>query len=255
MAGHSQFKNIMHRKGAQDKKKAKIFTKIIREITVAVKLGSPDIELNPRLRSAIAEAKEVNMPKENISKAIKRGVGTEAIENYEEIRYEGYGQGGVAIIVEALTDNRNRTASDVRSLFTKNGGSLGENGSVNFMFERVGFIKLTKLYINFNQLLEQAIEWGIQEVLEENNYYIIMTHPEDLHTVFGALQQYILSINKNNELVSSIKWHPKTIIEITDEEVAANILKLITTLEDLDDVQQVFANFDISDQLLEKITV
>lgn len=249
MAGHSKFKNIMHRKGAQDKKKAKIFTKIIREITVAVKLGSADPESNPRLRSAIAEAKELNMPKDNIDRAIKKGSGAEAGENYENITYEGYAQGGVAIIVEALTDNRNRTASEVRSTFAKNGGNLGADGSVAFMFDRLGIIHFGKDKLNFDALFEASIDAGAVDVAEEEDCYVVKTKPEDLHLVNGNVSKD-LKITSN---LANIQWEPKMEIKVEDVDVAKSILKLIDVLEDLDDVQKVFANFDISDDILDKL--
>ncbi len=249
MAGHSKFKNIMHRKGAQDKKRAKIFTKIIREITVAVKLGSSDYDSNPRLRSAIAEAKEVNMPKDNIDRAIKKGSGAEAGDNWENIRYEGYGVGGVAFIVEALSDNRNRTGPEVRATFAKNGGSLGADNSVAFMFERLGIIKYKINKLSFDKMFEVAIEAEALDILQEESSFIIETKPEDVHLVAGN----IISQIKEEPSAISIEYKPKIEIQIDNEDQAKSILKLIDALEDLDDVQKVFANFDISEELLEKL--
>lgn len=250
MAGHSKFKNIQHRKGAQDKKRAKVFTKILKEITVAVKMGSPDVSSNPRLRSAIAEAKANNMPKDNIDRAIKKGQSVGEGENYEEIRYEGYAQGGVAVIVEALTDNRNRTASEVRSWFTKTGGNLGENGSVNFMFDRFGFITFDKQGIDFDNLFEQAIEAGAEDVIDEEDSFLILTKTDDLHAVASDLSEKL-----GTEYTSAyLAWKPKMDIEVVDEDQAKAILRLISELEDLDDVQKVFSNFDISEDLLERIS-
>ncbi len=250
MAGHSKFKNIMHRKGAQDKKRAKVFTKILKEITVAVKMGSSDISSNPRLRSAIAEAKSNNMPKDNVDRAIKKAQSAGEGDNYEEIRYEGYAQGGVAIIVEALTDNRNRTASEVRSWFTKTGGNLGENGSVNFMFDRFGYITFSKDVINFDSLFEIAIELGAEDVIEEEDSFLILTKIDDLHSLANALSEKI-----GKDYTSAfLAWKPKVEIEVLDEKQATSILRLISELEDLDDVQKVFSNFDIAEEILERIT-
>lgn len=249
MAGHSKFKNIMHRKGAQDKKKAKIFTKIIREITVAVKLGSADPESNPRLRSAIAEAKELNMPKDNIDRAIKKGSGVDQNDNYEDITYEGYAVGGVAIIVEALSDNRNRTASEVRSTFSKNGGNLGADGSVAFMFDKLGIIHFAKDKLGFDALFEASIEAGAQDVVEEENYYVVKTIPEDLHLVNSSISNSL----KITSSLANIQWEPKIEIKVEDVDNAKSIIKLIDVLEDLDDVQRVFANFDISDDIIAKL--
>ncbi len=249
MAGHSKFKNIMHRKGAQDRKKAKIFTKIIREITVAVKIGSADPESNPRLRSAIAEAKELNMPKDNIDRAIKKGSGVDQSENYEDITYEGYAIAGVAIMVEALTDNRNRTASEVRSTFSKNGGNLGADGSVAFMFDRFGIIHFNKDKLSFDNLFEASIDAGAEDVIEEDEYYVVKTKPDLLHAVVGVIVEKL----KINPILANIQWEPKIEIKVEDLDNAKSIIKLIDALEDLDDVQKVFANFDIADEILEKL--
>lgn len=250
MAGHSKFKNIMHRKGAQDKKRAKIFTKLLKEISVSVKMGSPDISSNPRLRSAIAEAKANNMPKDNIDRAIKKAQSSGEGENYEEIRYEGYAQGGVAVIVEALTDNRNRTASEVRSWFTKTGGNLGENGSVNFMFDRFGFITFGADELNFNDLFEKAIEAGAEDVIDEGDNFLVLTKIDDLHSVANQLSEKL----KKEYTSAYLAWQSKADVEVVDEKQAASILRLISELEDLDDVQKVFYNFDISEELLEKVS-
>ncbi len=250
MAGHSKFKNIMHRKGAQDKKRGKIFTKLIKEITIAVKMGSADMDSNPRLRSAIAEAKANNMPKDNIDRAIKKGQNNQDGENYEEIRYEGYAAGGVAVIVEAITDNRNRTASEVRSLFTKMGGNLGESGSVNFMFDRFGFIAFSKVQMPFDKIFEIVIEEGAQDVLEEDNGIIVLTKIEDLHLLSNILSTKLMCESSS----SYIGWQPKIEIKIEDEQHATSILKLIAALEDLDDVQKVFTNFDMDIELIERVS-
>jgi len=249
MAGHSKFKNIMHRKGAQDKKRAKIFTKIIKEITVAVKMGSSDVNANPRLRSAILEAKSQNMPKENIERAIKKGESGNEADNYEEIRYEGYAPHGIAIIVEALTDNRNRTASEVRSTFTKHGGSLGENGSVQFLFDKLGFITFAKDSVPFNSLFEVAIELGATDIIENDDELLVLTAVDELHQIATKLTNSL----KVDYVSASLVWQPKVEITITKLEQAQQIIKLINTLEDLDDVQKVFANFDIPEDILEQI--
>lgn len=249
MAGHSKFKNIMHRKGAQDKKRAKIFTKIIKEITVAVKMGSSDINANPRLRSAILEAKSQNMPKENIERAIKKGESGAEADNYEEIRYEGYAPFGIAIIVEALTDNRNRTASEVRSTFTKNGGSLGENGSVQFLFDKLGLITFAKGSVSFNNLFELAIELGATDIIENDDDLLVLTEVDELHQIATQLTNSL----KVDYASASLAWQPKAEIAITKLEQAQQVIKLVNALEDLDDVQKVFANFDIPEDILEQI--
>ncbi len=250
MAGHSKFKNIQYRKGAQDKKRAKIFTKILREITVAAKMGSTDPNSNPRLRSAIIEAKNQNMPKDNIERAINKASNAAENSNFEEIRYEGYAQAGVSVIVEALTDNRNRTASEVRSTFTKSGGNLGEKGSVNFMFDRLGIITYSQTDgLDYDTLLEKAIEAEAEDVKEEDGEFLIITQPENLHLVSSTLSEK-LGIDASS---AKIQWSPKVNVEVTTIEEAAKVLKLIDALEDLDDVQNVFANFDIPDEIIAKL--
>ncbi|MDR2007669.1 MAG: YebC/PmpR family DNA-binding transcriptional regulator [Alphaproteobacteria bacterium] len=249
MAGHSQFKNIMFRKGAQDKKRSKLFTKLQKEITVAVKMGSADVASNPRLRGAIAEARANNMPKDNIERAIKKALSAGVGENYEEIRYEGYAVGGVAVIVEALTDNRNRTASEVRSWFTKLGGNLGENGSVNFMFDHLGFITFSKENLSFDKIFEIAIEAGAEDITEDEESFTVLTAIENLHAVANTLAEKL-----GKEYTSAyLGWKPKMDIPITDEKQATNVLRLIEELEDLDDVQKVFSNFDIAEEILQNL--
>lgn len=256
MAGHSQFKNIMHRKGAQDKKRAKIFTKIAKEITVAVQMGGADVQSNPRLRSAISDARDVNMPKDNIERAIKRATGSGEIENYEEIRYEGYAPEGVAVIVEALTDNRNRTASDVRSTFSKNGGNLGESGSVNFMFSKNGVITITTQVaesknISFDDIFTNSINYNAVDVLQEEDAYLVLTEVENLQlTLNGLIKDFNL---QENEIAGAISWLPKHFITIDNLDIANNIIKLINALEDLDDVQKVYANFNFTPQIMESL--
>lgn len=248
MAGHSQFKNIMHRKGAQDARRAKEFSKIIREITVSAKSGLPDPAANPRLRAAIAAARAVNMPKDNIDRAIKKAAGGADGDNYQEVRYEGYGPSGVAIIVEALTDNRNRTASDVRAAFNKYGGSLGEMNSVAFMFERMGVVTYPKTVANFDSIFEAAIEAEADNVEENDDVYEITCAMENFFAVRDALEARF----KDPES-AKIEWRPSNTVAL-DEDNARTLLKLIEVLEDHDDVQNVFANFDLSDEIAERLS-
>ncbi|WP_336055353.1 YebC/PmpR family DNA-binding transcriptional regulator [Nitratireductor sp. CH_MIT9313-5] len=247
MAGHSQFKNIMHRKGRQDAVRSKMFSKLAREITVAAKAGLPDPAMNPRLRLAIQNAKAQSMPKDNIERAIKKASGTDS-ENYEEVRYEGYGPGGVAVIVEALTDNRNRSASNIRAAFTKSGGSLGETGSVSFMFDRVGEIIYPASAGDAEKVMEAAIEAGAQDVQSDENGHVITCTFEDIGDVTTALEASL----GEAESVKAI-WKPQTGTPV-DEERAQSILKLIATLEDDDDVQNVYANFEVDDETMAKLS-
>lgn len=248
MAGHSQFKNIMYRKGAQDAKRAKMFAKIAREILVAVKGGLPDPQSNPRLRAALASARAANMPKDNIDRAIKKALGGEDTSNYEEIRYEGFGPGGTALIVESLTDNRNRTASEVRAAFTKYGGGLGETGSVNFMFDHVGLIRYSLSIGNEEDLFETIIEAGAENLeTTEEGYEIISTV-----ATFGSVRDYLIQ-KYGDPVEAKIIWQPKT-ITACDEHVAQSLLKLIDLLEDNDDVQHVYYNGEVSEDILKKIT-
>ena len=247
MAGHSQFKNIMHKKGAADARRSKVFSKLAREITVAAKLGSPDPGMNPRLRLAIQNARAENMPKDNIERAIKKAQGGDG-ENYEEVRYEGYGPGGVAIVVEALTDNRNRTAGAVRSCFTKHGGALGETGSVSFMFDRVGQIVYPASAGSADKVLEAAIEAGADDVKSDEEGHVIICAFADLGDVAKALEQVL----GEAETVKAV-WQPQTMTAL-DEEKAATMMKLLGILDDDDDVQAVYSNFEVSDQVLEKLT-
>lgn len=247
MAGHSKFKNIMHRKGAQDKKRAKIFTKLIRELTVAAKSGLPDPEHNPRLRAAIAAARVENMPRDNIERAIKKAAGGDDEANYEEVRYEGYGPAGVAVIVEVLTDNRNRAASNIRAAFTKYGGNLGETNSVSFMFDHVGQIEYPLEKASEDEILEAGIEAGAEDVVSTNGLHEIVCASDDLHAVRESLTEKFEDPN-----VAKLVWKPKTLTPV-DEAAATTLLKLIDALEDNDDVQEVYANFDISDDIMEKL--
>jgi YebC/PmpR family DNA-binding regulatory protein len=248
MAGHSQFANIKHRKGAQDAKKAKRFTKILREITVAAKSGNIDANSNPRLRNALIEARTNNMPKDRIDAAIKKASGEIGGENFDEIRYEGYAPSGIAIIVEALTDNRNRTASEVRSIFTKAGGALGETGSVGFMFDHVGVIQFDANIANEEIMFEAALEAGAQEVESSPEVHVVITKPEDLNSV-----RELLSKKLGDPLSVKFDWKAKNQVEITDLEQAQKLVKMIDALEDCDDVQMVTGNHVFSDEIAEKL--
>ena len=246
MAGHSHAKNIMHRKGKSDAVRSKIFSKLAREITVAAKMGMPDPAFNARLRLAVANARAQSMPKDNIDRAIKKAQGSDG-ENYDEIRYEGYGPGGVAVIVEALTDNRNRTASNVRSYFSKNGGALGETGSVGFMFDRVGEITYTRSAGSDDEVMEAAIEAGADDVESDEEGHYIYTSFEAMVEVSAALEKVL----GEAESVKAI-WKPQNETPI-DAEKGATLMKLIATLEEDDDVQNVYSNFDISEEDAAKI--
>jgi YebC/PmpR family DNA-binding regulatory protein len=246
MAGHSQFKNIMHRKGRQDAMKSKVFGKLAREITVAAKLGTPDPAMNPRLRAAVIAARQENMPKDNIERAIKKAIGGEG-DNYDEIRYEGYGPGGVAIIVEALTDNRNRAASDIRSYFTKSGGNLGETGSVAFMFDRTGVIEYDKGVASDDAMLDAAIEAGADDVISGDSSHEIYAAQESLRDVAKALEAKFGEPRK-----AALTWKPQNTVSV-DDETGEKLLKLMDLLNEHDDVQNVYANFEISDALVAKM--
>ena len=247
MAGHSQFKNIMYRKGAQDKKRAKVFTKIIRELTTAARSGLPDPAANPRLRAAVLAARQANMQKDTVERAIKRGAGGAADEAYEEVRYEGYGPGGVAVIIEALTDNRNRTASEVRAAFTKVGGALGETNSVSFMFDRMGEISYPATAAGADRMFEAVIEAAADNVESDDERHLVICAPEDLNTVRDALE------NRFGPASSArLAWRPKTTAQI-DEETATSLFKLLETLEDSDDVQNVYANFEVAEDVMARL--
>lgn len=248
MAGHSQFANIKHRKGAQDAKKAKLFTKIIREVTVAAKTGQPDPNFNPRLRNAIIEARVNNMPKDRIDAAIKKATSDATGDNFDEIRYEGYAPGGIAIIAEALTDNRNRTASEVRSIFTKMGGALGETGSVGFMFDRVGIIQFEGKVASEETMFEAALEAGAEEVESSAEIHVVITSPENFAAVRDAL------IKKFGDPVSAkLDWKAKNTLEVADLEQAQKLMKLVDALEDCDDVQNVTGNYVFPEEILAKL--
>jgi YebC/PmpR family DNA-binding regulatory protein len=248
MAGHSQFKNIMHRKGAQDAKRAKAFAKITREIMVAAKSGLPDPNSNPRLRSALAAARAANMPRDNIDRALKKALGGDDGALYEEIRYEGFGPAGTAVIVEVLTDNRNRTAPEVRSAFSKCGGNLGETGSVSFMFDRIGLIQFPKSIGTYDAVFEAVVEAGADNMDELDESYEITVGVDS----FGDARDYLCD-KFGDPQEAKIVWRPQNLVSC-DEEAAKKILKLIDTLEDNDDVQNVYSNFDISEDILVKLT-
>ncbi|WP_119392066.1 YebC/PmpR family DNA-binding transcriptional regulator [Taklimakanibacter lacteus] len=247
MAGHSQFKNIMHRKGKQDAIRSRLFSKLAREVTVAAKTGLPDPEKNPRLRLAVQNARAENMPKDNIERAIKKALGGDA-DTYEAIRYEGYGPGGVAVIVEALTDNRNRSASNVRSLFAKYGGNLGETGSVAFMFNRAGEITYKTQAGSADQMMEAAIEAGADDVQSDENGHMILCAFESIGEVTSAL-----SAKLGDAETVKVVWKPQTMTPV-DEETAQTLMKLIDALDEDDDVQNVFTNFEVSDEVMKKLT-
>jgi YebC/PmpR family DNA-binding regulatory protein len=246
MAGHSKYKNIMYRKGAQDKKRSTMFSKLAREITVAAKMGLPDPEMNARLRSAILAAKAQSMPKDNIQRSIDKASGNDT-ENYEEIRYEGFGPAGVALIVEALTDNRNRTATNVRTIFSKNGGNLGAGGCVSHGFERLGLIEYGSDAGDADKVFEVAIEAGAEDVESDDDGHQIWTALDQLHEVQKALEPLLGEAEG-----AKLAWKPATEVEVRGDD-AANLLKLIDALEDDDDVQTVWGNYDIPDEELEKL--
>ena len=248
MAGHSQFKNIMHRKGAQDAKRAKVFTKLIREIVVSAKQGLPDPAMNPRLRAAIAAARAANMPKDNIDRAVKKATGGGDDTDYTEIRYEGYGPAGVAIIVEALTDNRNRTAGEVRAMFNKYGGSLGETNSVSFMFDRVGEITYPTEAGDHDTVFEAALEAGASDVETGGDGHVVTTEVDDFAAVRDALETTL-----GTPAEAALVWRPQTTVQV-DEEPATTLLKLLDALDDNDDVQRVHANFEIADDVMARLT-
>ncbi len=246
MAGHSKWANIQHRKGRQDAARSKLFSRLSKEITVAAKMGDPDPDKNPRLRLAVKEAKANSMPKENIERAIKKATGGEA-ENYEEIRYEGYGPNGVAIIVEAMTDNRNRTASNIRAIFAKRGGNLGETGSVGFLFDRKGQVVYPASVGSADEVLEAAIEAGAEDVESDDDGHVIWCADTDLNEVSTALEE-ALGEAESTRLV----WKPQT-TTVLDLEQAQSLMRLIDALEEDDDVQSVTANFEVSDEVMAQL--
>jgi YebC/PmpR family DNA-binding regulatory protein len=250
MAGHSKWHNIRHKKAKMDAKRGQLFTKLIREITVAARQGGGDPEFNPRLRIAIDKAKKANMPIENIERAIKRGTGELEGVQYEEIVYEGYGPEGVAIIVECLTDNRNRTTGEIRHIFSKHGGNLGATGCVSYLFEEKGAIYVPKDKYDEETIFEKAIEAGAEDVItDDNEYYEIRTEPKEFYNVKANLETEGIEIEK-----AELTRIPTTYVEITNEETAEKLLKLLDLLEEHDDVQKVYSNFNMSDKLMEKLS-
>jgi YebC/PmpR family DNA-binding regulatory protein len=247
MAGHSQFKNIMHRKGRQDAAKSKLFGKLAREITVAARLGTPDPAMNARLRAAVIAARAENMSKDSIERAIKKAQGGDA-ESYDEIRYEGYGPGGVAVIVEVMTDNRNRTASDVRATFTKHGGNLAETGAVSFMFDHVGVIEYDAKVASADAMLDAAIDAGADDVVSTEGGHEIYAGQANFHEVAKALEQKFGEPRK-----ATLTWKPQNTVAVDDDK-GEKLLKLIETLNEHDDVQNVYANFEVSDALVQKMS-
>jgi len=246
MAGHSKFKNIMHRKGAQDKKRAGMFSKLSREITVAAKSGMPDPDMNPRLRAAISAAKAQSMPKDNIQRSIDKAARGDA-ETYEEIRYEGFGPGGVSLIIEALTDNRNRTATNVRTAVSKNGGNLGASGSVSHAFDHVGLINYPATAGDAEKVFEAALDAGAEDVSSSDDGHEIWTEIGALHEVAKALEPVL-----GEPEGAKLAWRPQTSIDVTEDD-AATLLKLIDALDEDDDVQQVWGNYEVSDEVMKRL--
>ena len=247
MSGHNKWSSIKHRKMAQDAKRGKVFTKLIKEITIAARYGGGDPEANPRLRTAIAAARNVNMPNDNIEKAIKRGTGELEGVTYEEVTYEGYGPGGVAILIEAATDNKNRTVADIRHILSKHNGSLGENGSVSWMFEKKALITVPKDSIEEDKLMELALDLGATDFETEGDIYTIYAEPSSLETIREGLENNGVKIESAENIM-----HPKTTVKLSGHD-AEKMLKLMDKLEDADDVQKVHANFDIDDEEINKM--
>ena len=249
MSGHSKWSTIKRKKGALDAKRGKIFSRLIKEITVAARMGGGDPEGNPRLRSAINTAKTENMPKDNIERAIKKGTGELEGAVYEEITYEGYGPSGVAVLVDCMTDNKNRTVADIRHAFSKSGGNLGESGCVSWMFDKKGSILVDKEVIDEEELMDKALEAGAEDVVEEDTVFQVVTAPEDFDAVREALEADGVKF-----IEASVSMIPQNTVDITDEKRARQILKLLESLEDHDDVQNVYANFDIPDEIMESLS-
>jgi YebC/PmpR family DNA-binding regulatory protein len=247
MAGHSQFKNIMHKKGRADKARSKLFSKLAREITTAAKLGLPDPLMNARLRTAVLAARAENMPKDGIERAIKKAAGNDS-ESYEDMRYEGYGPGGVAVIVETLTDNRNRTAGDVRAAFTKSGGNLAETGAVSFMFDHVGVVEFEPQVASADAMLDAAIEAGADDVASGENGHEIFTTLDSLGSVAKAMEAKFGEPRK-----AALVWKPKNTVALDDDK-GEKLLNLLDVLNEHDDVQNVYANFEVSDALVAKLS-
>ncbi|MCL2341312.1 MAG: YebC/PmpR family DNA-binding transcriptional regulator [Proteobacteria bacterium] len=249
MSGHSKWSTIKRKKGANDAKRGKIFTKLIKEITLAARMGGGDPEGNPRLRSAVVAAKGENMPKENIDRAIKKGTGEMGGAIYEEIMYEGYGPGGIAVLVETMTDNKNRTVADVRHFFAKSGGNLGEFGCVAWMFDKKGTLSVAKGGVTEDALMDLVLEAGGEDVVEEEDSYQIVTAPEAFNDVVDRLEKGGIKFSD-----AGLVMAPKNSIEVTDEKTARSLLRLLENLEDHDDVQKVHANFDIDDNLMDQLS-
>ncbi len=248
MAGHSHWAQIKHKKAKVDAQRGKLFSKLIREITVATRLGGPNPEFNPRLRTAIEQAKKANMPLDTIERAIKKGSGELEGETFEEIIYEGYAPGGVAVMVLATTDNRNRTSSEVKHAFSKHGGSLGSSGCVSYLFERKGVIEVPVKDVSEEDLFEKAIEAGAKDLQSGSEVHLVYTVPEDLYNVKESLESMGVPVEK-----AQITWIPTTTVSVEDTETAKKILRLIDALDDLEDVQQVIANFEIPDSVIQNI--
>jgi YebC/PmpR family DNA-binding regulatory protein len=249
VSGHSKWSTIKRKKGALDAKRGKIFTRLIKEISVAARMGGGDPEGNPRLRSAISSAKTENMPKDNIERAIKKGTGELEGAVYEEISYEGYGPSGVAVLVDCMTDNKNRTVADIRHAFSKSGGNLGESGCVSWMFDKKGTIVVDKETIDEEDLMDKALEAGAEDVVEEDTVFQVITTPDDFDAVREALEADGVKF-----IEASVSMIPQNTVDITDEKPARQILKLLESLEDHDDVQNVYANFDIPDDIMEAVS-
>jgi len=249
MSGHSKWASIKHKKGAVDAKRGKAFTKLIKELTVAARMGGADPNFNPRLRTAIAAAKAANMPKDNIDRAVKKGTGDLDGVHYEEVVYEGYGPAGVALIVEVLTDNRNRTVADIRYILSRNSGRFGETGSVSYMFEKRGVISIEKSGIDEDKLMGDALDAGALDVVDEGSTFEVITEPSDFETVRSALEKKGFPISE-----ASVTMLPKNSVAVTGKD-AERMLRLMDALEDNDDVQNVYANFDIPDEVMEELNI
>ncbi len=248
MAGHSHWAQIKHKKAKVDAQRGKLFSKLIREITVATRLGGPNPEFNPRLRTAIEQAKRANMPMETIERAIKKGSGELEGEVYEEVIYEGYAPGGVAVMVLATTDNRNRTSSEVKHAFSKHGGSLGSSGCVSYLFERKGLIEVPAQSISEEEIFEKAVEAGAEDIQTGKEVHLVYTTPETLYDVKEALEKLGVSVEK-----AQITWVPTSTVSVDDPDTAKKVIRLIEALDDLEDVQQVIANFDIPEEIMQKV--
>ncbi len=248
MSGHSKWATIKRKKGALDAKRGAMFTKIIREITVAAKMGGEDLESNPRLRTAVNKAKGVNMPNDNIERAIKKGAGTLEGVTYEEVRYEGYGPGGVAIMVDCLTDNKNRTTPEIRTIFNKNNGNLGETGSVNYLFDRKGVFVIDEGQTNEDDVMEMLLDFDVEDIKAEDGNIEVITSPEGFYEVSEFLMKKELNLSMNE-----ISYVPQTTVAL-DEKKAGQCMRLIELLEDHDDSQNVYSNYDISDEIMEKLS-